>query len=85
MQQISFYLEKFKAFGLDSVLVKRVFIETVRRVIGVEISPDALVIRENTLYVKAYPALKSEIYIKHEELVGELGKLLGPTKLTKLR
>ncbi|MDO8590633.1 MAG: hypothetical protein Q7R65_01500 [bacterium] len=85
MEQISFFLEKFKTLGLDSALIKKVFIEEVEKILNTKISSDDIKIKEGILYVKAHPALKSELFIKRQLFIDELSKVLGPIKVTGLR
>jgi len=85
MQQISFFLEKFKTLGMDSILTKKVFTDTVEKILNTKLPSDTIRIKDGTIFVKAHPSLKSELYIKREILLAELSKTLGPTKVTGLR
>ena len=85
MEQISFFLEKFKTLGLDSALMKQIFIETVQKNLKTTLSKEDIEIRDGTVYVKAHPALKSELRIKQQALLEELSSILGPTKIINLR
>lgn len=85
MEQISFFLERFKTLGLDSSLVKEAFIETVRKNLKITLSKEDVEVRDGTVYVKAHPALKSELRIKRQALLAELSSILGPTKIVDLR
>ncbi len=77
MEKISFFLEKFKTLGLEGVLAKRVFIEAVAKALGVTLLPNSVELRQGTFFVKAGPALKSELYMKREIILAELAKVLG--------
>ncbi len=85
MEQISFFLEKFKTLGLESTLVKEVFIGEVEKILHAKLNAEDVKIRDGVLYVKAHPALKSELYMKRELFISELSKILGPMKVTGLR
>ena len=84
MEQISFFLEKFKILGLEGVLAKRVFIETVERVSSVRLTPEQVTLRNETFFVKATPAIKSELYIHKESVLAEVAKKLGKTAGRKI-
>ena len=85
MEQISFFLERYKELGLDSDLVKKLFIETVRKNLTTVLLPEDVNVRGDTVYVRAHPALKSELYIKRASLLSELSLVLGPTKISSVR
>lgn len=85
MEQISFFLEKFKTLGLESTRAKEVFIEQAAKILSARISPQDIKIKDGILYVKACPALKSELYLKRKIFIGELSRTLGSVKITGLR
>lgn len=85
MEQISFFLEKFKSLGLEGALSKQVFIETVEKVLAVKLSSDSVEFRQDTFFVKAHPSLKSELYLKRETILAELGRTLGSKSEKRIR
>lgn len=85
MEQISFFLEKFKNLGLASEAVKRAFIETVEKTTGASLPPGSVAVKDDTIFVKARPALKSELFIKREQILAGLFKLLGKAAPARLR
>ena len=85
MEKISFFLEKFKSVGLETVALKQTFIEQVEKVLHTKLPPENVTIKDGVLFVRAEPALKSELYLKRELLVSELAKIFGATKVTGLR
>ena len=85
MQQVSFFLEKFKTLGADSVSVKEAFIKSAQKIFNIKIELSDIQIKNGTIYIKAHPALKSEIFLKREALLRELTDILGTMKVTALR
>ncbi len=85
MEQISFFLEKFKTLGLESALAREVFIERAEKILRAKIDPRDVKIKDGVLYVRAHPALKSELYLKRKLFMDELSKILGPMKVAGLR
>jgi len=85
MEQISFFLERFKTLGLDSSLLKQVFIDTVRKNLNVTLLKEDVQVRDGVVSVKAHPALKSELRIKRKDILEELSGILGPTKIINVR
>lgn len=85
MEQISFFLEKFKTLGLENVAIKQAFIEQIKSVFHTTLASNDVTVKDGTVYVRAHPTLKSELYIKRELLLTKLSSILGPTKITNLR
>lgn len=85
MQQISFFLEKFKTLGLEPVLIKKIFIDNVAKHLHTELPIKCITLKDNTIYITAHPVLKSELYLNKEFFLSEIAKTLGPVKVTNLR
>ncbi|MDO8482978.1 MAG: hypothetical protein Q7S86_04135 [bacterium] len=85
MEQISFFLEKFRTLGLEGALSKQVFIEAVEKVLAFKLSSDSVELRQDTFFVKAHPTFKSELYLKREIILAELLKTLGSKGEKKIR
>lgn len=86
MEQLSFFLEKFKTLGLESALVKKAFAEAARKVVGAEVPPEAVDLRSGVIYVrKISPMLRSELFLKRQELKEELQKMFGERKILAVR
>lgn len=85
MEKISFFLEKFKTLGGDSIFLKSEFIRIVREVTKVEIAPAQVELRGPALYVKTLPALKSELYLKKNAILSELSKTIKNRKVEAVR
>lgn len=85
MEQISFFLKKFKTLGLSSVIAKSAFIEAVEKVLKTKLPFESVELKEETFFVKAHPALKSELYLKREIVLTELSKTLGSLGSKKIR
>ncbi len=85
MEQISFFLEKFKNLGLSSVVAKSAFIEAVEKILKVKIPPEAVELKNDIFFVQAHPALKSELYLKRELVLKEMSKTLGGVRSRQIR
>lgn len=86
MEQLSFFLEKFKTLALESALVKKAFVEAARKVVGAEVPPESVDLRSGVIYVrKISPMLRSELFLKRQELKEELQKMFGETKVLAVR
>ena len=79
MEQISFFLGKFKDVGLSSILIKQAFVVATEHIVKVTVPVGDISLREGTLHIKGHPALKSELYLKRELILAEVAKRLGPT------
>ncbi|MSU55493.1 MAG: hypothetical protein EXS46_03075 [Candidatus Taylorbacteria bacterium] len=85
MEKISFFLERFKTLGLDSLLIKQVFVDVVKKNLNIILPLEDLDIKNGVVSVRAHSALKSELRIKKTVILEEVSKILGPTKISALR
>ena len=72
MEQISFFLAKFKNLGLQEAETKHAFVIAVEHAVGVALPLESITISNGTFFVTAHPALKSELYIKRTAILQEL-------------
>ena len=77
MEQISFFLEKFKSLGLGDIAAKTALVESVEKILKVKIPVSSVTLRNGIFFVSAHPALKSELYLGREAILVELEKTLG--------
>lgn len=85
MQQISFFLERFKKLGLDKNLSVSIFINVVGSVIKTKLPAESVSFKDGTFFVRAHPTLKSELFLKKEKILTELSKLLSSQGERKIR
>lgn len=85
MQQISFFLERFKKLGLDKDLSVPIFIDVVARVVKTKLPNEAVTFKDGTFFVHAHPTLKSELFLKKEKILNELSKVLSSQGEKKIR
>ncbi|MBU6389941.1 hypothetical protein KGQ31_00130 [Patescibacteria group bacterium] len=85
MEQISFFLEKFKTLGQKEAVLKGVFLDCVLAVTGVSLPNDSVSFRGDTFFVKTHPALKNELYIKKERILSEFTKQIASTPARNIR
>lgn len=84
MQHLKFFLSKFKDYIPPELVVKRLVAEIVARQTGVKLASADIQLTNYTIYLKASPAAKSEIFIKHEAIMEELEReLLGLRRMPK--
>lgn len=84
MEKISFFLEKFKSLGLDSLLVKQTFVDSVKKIVGISLPVSSVELRDGTIFVTASPIVKSELFLKRTLLLDDVARILGP-KVEKVR
>lgn len=86
MEQISFFLEKFKSLGGKSIIARQVFIDTVKKIAKADVLPENVEFRSGTFYIRGISsALKSELYLKKEKIAEEMLKNLGGLKSPSIR
>lgn len=84
MNQISFFLEKFKNIELQGVLVREALILAVKEECGILLPESAVSLKNGTLIVRAHPAAKSELFMKKERILARVERILGK-KIHNLR
>lgn len=83
MENISFYLEKFKTLEPPHVSVKKAVARTVESMFGAILPAEHITIQNNTVYISTHPALKSELYMRKGEVLQEIEKVLLGSELVK--
>lgn len=76
MFNISLYLEKFKILGLGEVLAKDAMISVLEKLVGVKIERKDIEYKNGMFRIKAEPIVKSQIYIKKNEILELLSQEL---------
>ena len=85
MEQISFFLEKFKFLGRNTEIVRGAFIKVVQSVVHVTLLPKSVSFRNETFYIQGTPALKNELFMKRERILSELAQELQSTGKRQIR
>ena len=83
MQEISFYLEKFKNISPPHDAVKKAVARAIERLFGEVLHSEHISVRNNTVYITTHPALKSELYIRKGEVLQEIEQALIGSDLIK--
>lgn len=77
MDSIKLFLTKFKDYIPPELVVKKLVQEVVARQTGVKLATSDIQLTNYTIYLKASPAAKSEIFLKQEAIMAELEKELS--------
>jgi len=85
MEQISFFLAKFKNLGLGDAAAKAAFTEVVEKILGVKLEPRSVNLKDGTFFVNANSAIKSELFLKRTKILADLALSLGSTKKRDVR
>ena len=85
MQNISFYLEKFKSFGMESLLVRERVSLILSQQFGITLSKEDVVVKDGTVTIKAHPLIRGEIFLKKKRFLKALEEDLGKTIVRKIR
>ncbi len=72
MFNIASYLEKFKNFGQGEKLLKKVIIDSINEIVGVEIQPKDISLKNGEVIFKVSPAIKNAIYIKKDKVLAKI-------------
>lgn len=75
MFNIGQYFEKFAKLGLKNEFVKNSVVEVVQKITGITLTFNSIEYKNNSLTIKAHPAIKNTILIKKKEIVENLRSL----------
>jgi hypothetical protein len=73
---IKFFLEKYKKLTPPDDSVRTEFARVVKKILDIELDKKDISVRNGTLYVKAQPALKSELFMRRKQITDEMRVLL---------
>lgn len=87
MEQISFYLEKFKTLGAGERLVKKTVADAVHSLLRVSIPLEDITIKKNGVAClkNIEPALRAELFMRHTEVLLKMKEALGPKAPSRVR
>ncbi len=69
---ISAYLEKFKKLGSGDTSLKEVLVRVLGEVVGINISPEKISIKNGEIFLNVSPAIKNTVFIKKETILLKL-------------
>jgi Cu/Ag efflux protein CusF len=72
MFNISLFLEKFKNLGLNEKLLKEAISCSVKEIIGFDLDPKKISLKNGEVIFKVSPAIKNTIYIKKEAILAKI-------------
>ena len=85
MQSICLYLAAFAGVEPADRIVRRAACDAIAAVVGVQVDDRAVRVTGRMVYVMAHPLLKTELYIRREEVSTQLNKLLADRRPTNIR
>ncbi len=75
MFNIGQYFEKFAKIGLKNEFTKNSVVEVVQRIIGVKLPFSSIEYKNNSLTIKAHPAVKNTVMMKKNQIIEALKEL----------
>ena len=84
MQHISLLLERFKNLGLKEFLVKEEIVKILEKNCGVKISVKDVTYVDGLLTIKGSRSLKSELFLRKQEIVAEIENNFTTTKINRI-
>ncbi|MSR71615.1 MAG: hypothetical protein EXS50_03050 [Candidatus Taylorbacteria bacterium] len=82
---ISGLLEKFKKFGLQSILTRETIAEFLTGYYKTPFTKESVFVTNGVITVKTSPVIKNDIYIKREYLISTLKEKLPKVYLVDIR
>lgn len=85
-KNIGNFLERFANLKPSQNLIKKEAAKIISGILGIEIKPENIEERNKVLYLKTEnPALKNEVFLKKEVILGVLKDRLGPKAPKEIR
>ena len=84
MDHISLFLKKFETLGLREVLVKEEIAKIIEKKCGVKISMKDITYIDGLLTIKGSRSLKSELFLRKQEIVEEIENNFTTTKINRI-
>ncbi len=77
MENISSFLEKTRKFEPPDITVRKKFVEVVNDLLGIDLNVKDIRVINFEIYVKASPAVRSEIFLNKIQILDKLKQELG--------
>ena len=84
MDHISLFLKKFETLGLREVLVKEEIAKIIEKKCGVKILMKDITYIDGLLTIKGSRSLKSELFLRKQEIVEEIENSFTATKINRI-
>jgi hypothetical protein len=84
LEHISFFLKKFENLGAREFLVREIVSGIIEKKCGIKILEKNITYDRGTLIIKGSRSLKSELFMKKVEIVGEIENSLSKTKVGRI-
>ena len=84
INHISIFLQKFENLGLKEFLVKEEVSKIIEKICSVKVSTKDIDYNRGKLTIKGSRSLKSELFMKKEEIIEEIEKNLTKTKVERI-
>jgi hypothetical protein len=81
MQSICFYLATLSRIEPADRVIKRAVGEAITMVTGIVVDEGAVKVSGKTVHISAHPLVKTELYVRREEVSAYLHKLLADRRL----
>jgi len=75
LDQISGYLSKYKRITPPDEHIRKMTAEIIERECGFDVRPQSIRVHGNTIFIKAEPLLRTEIFLKKEKILEKLNEL----------
>ena len=82
---IARYLNKFKIIDVPEKATRRHFIDCVEKKTGVRLKEKDIKIGNSIIHTNIEPFLKTEIFLKKDDILKDLGILVGSSVITDIR
>ena len=79
------YLKKFEQFMPREVVVKNLVIQAIGDVLKITLTRPQMTVQGNRVFINGSSALKSEIALKQEKVLGRMGEISPEIKIERVQ
>lgn len=69
MEPLALYLKKFKKFAPPDGAARQAVIDCIKELVGETLTLESVQVRSGTVFIAAHPAIKTELFLRKEELL----------------
>ena len=77
MENISSFLQRFKALLSSAGARKQISLEAIKEFFNIDIDPEKVKIKNDVLFLDVSPAFKSALFLKKKDLLNTINQRVG--------
>ncbi|MFO0718604.1 MAG: hypothetical protein U0522_01060 [Candidatus Paceibacterota bacterium] len=77
MENVSFFLQKFKALLSSQGAKKQIAIEVIKEIFNIDIDPGKIKIKNDIVFIDVSPVFKNTLFLKKKDLLKTINERIG--------